>query len=246
MIDGVKIDVPVFLASVKTPEEARLALANGADVIDCKDPQKGALGALSAPAVQAIVEAIGGRALVSATAGDLPSDPGVMVKAATLIAAAGVDFVKAGFFGDADPRDAIAALGKAALGRARLVAVLMADRNPDFEILAALRAAGFAGVMLDTADKSGGALPDVMPVKSLSRFIDAARQHGLSAGLAGSLRLEHIAGIAALGPDVIGFRGALCDGGRTGALDAARIAAVRTAIDATSLRKRHAAKRIVA
>jgi uncharacterized protein (UPF0264 family) len=36
----------------------------------------------------------------------------------------------------------------------------------------------------------------------------------LFAGLAGALRAEHIPALAALGPDVMGFRGALCSGQR--------------------------------
>ena len=241
---------PVFLASVRTPEEARQALSGGAGIIDCKDPEKGALGALTSPQIHAIVKAISERVLVSATIGDLPSDGAVMVKAARAVAATGADIVKVGFFGDGVPRDAIAALGSADIGRAKLVAVLMADKHPDFGVIAALADAGFAGVMLDTADKSSGALPDVLDSSRLSDFIARARASRLMAGLAGSLRAQHIAGLVALRPDVIGFRGALCDGGRTGQLDPARVQGVRDALDAAiaclSYSEGHFAKRSVA
>lgn len=221
-----------LLASVTSPQEARLALSAGASVIDCKDPSMGALGALPAATIEAIVEATGGRVLVSATTGDLPSDPAAMVKAAACIAATGVDIVKVGFFGDTGPSAAIAALGAADLGKARLVAVLMADRRPDFAIIAELARAGFAGAMLDTASKSAGSLPDILDAAMLAAFIDEAHAHGLAAGLAGSLRLQHVAALVALQPDIIGFRGALCDGGRTNALVAGRVRAVRSEIDA--------------
>lgn len=207
-------------------------MAAGADVIDCKDPSSGALGALAPGVITEIVTAIAGRRPVSATIGDLPADSGIMCTAAIAIATTGANIVKAGFFGDCDPRPAIAALGRTDLKGARLVAVLMADRAPDFTLLTALAAAGFAGVMLDTADKSAGALPGVIAPDRLRAFIGDARDSGLFAGLAGSLRRAHIAGLVNLQPDLIGFRGALCRDGRGSALDAARVKAVRDAIDA--------------
>ena len=236
---------PAFLASVTTADEALQALAAGADIIDAKDPSKGALGALDPHIIGDIVAAIAGRSAVSATIGDLPTEPDLMCAAAVSTAATGVGFVKAGFFGDSDPREAIAALGRANLGSARLVAVLMADRDPDFAILPALAAAGFAGVMLDTADKAAGALPDVLAPVRLQSFLNDARRSGLKAGLAGSLRRAHIAGIVNLAPDIIGFRGALCGSGRASALDGALVKCVRDDIDA-ALAGRARAQRSVA
>jgi (5-formylfuran-3-yl)methyl phosphate synthase len=227
---------PLFLASVTNAEEARTALSGGASIIDCKDPQTGALGALPPRQIEAIVRATDGRVPVSATIGDLPSDARIMVDAACAIAATGVDIVKIGFFDFSGAKSAIAALGNADVGRCSLFAVLMADRAPDFSIVPLLADAGFIGVMLDTADKRAGALPELMTTQRLAAFLDAARANGLRAGLAGSLRIEHISALAQLQPDILGFRGALCDGGRTAALNAARIASVRNAIDGVSAR----------
>lgn len=254
MISGLMNDggsfAPFFLASVLSAAEATLALAAGVGLIDCKNPSAGALGALDANEIQSVVLRVAGRVPVSATIGDLPCDAAVMVTAAEAVAATGVDIVKVGFFGDSDPREAIAALGAARLGKARLVAVLMADCAPDFAVIPVLAKAGFIGVMLDTADKSSGALPDVLDGETLSDFIARAHGFGLAAGLAGSLRLDHIAGLVALSPDIIGFRGALCNGGRTNGLDATRVKDVRAALDAaiaeTQPSKISVAKRSVA
>jgi uncharacterized protein (UPF0264 family) len=158
MIEGLRRGRPAFLASVTSAAEAELALRGGADVVDCKDPAAGALGALDQAVVQEIVRSTGGRAPVSATIGDLPADPDAMRAAAAAMAATGIDIVKVGFFGDRDPRPAIAALGREKNARARLVAVLMADRDPDFALLPTLAAHGFHGAMLDTAGKSSGSL----------------------------------------------------------------------------------------
>lgn len=230
MIDGLTRRRPAFLASVTSVEEAKLALANGADVIDCKDPSSGALGALSEAVVHEIVTGVADRLPVSATVGDLPPDPELLVGAASAMARTGVDIVKVGFFGASDPRPAIAALGAMKLPHARLVAVLMADQSPDYALIPYLAANRFAGVMLDTADKAGGRLTSMLTAGGLSRFVLTARNSGLMCGLAGSLRMEDIAGLASLGPDVLGFRGALCETGRASKLDPVRVAAIRLEI----------------
>jgi uncharacterized protein (UPF0264 family) len=231
MIEGLRQGRPAFLASVVSAAEAALVLRGGADIIDCKDPASGALGALDAKAIHAVVDTIRGRLPVSATIGDLPAEADAMVAAMSATAATGVDIVKIGFFGDCDPRPAIAALGREKPRGKELVAVLMADRDPDFSLLAEFAAHGFAGAMLDTADKSAGSLTAVLSRERLREFVRNAQAAGLSAGLAGSLRVSDIAGLARLAPDVLGFRGALCTSGRTSALDSARLAAVRNVIE---------------
>src|SRR5262245_29278297 len=62
----------LFLASVRDAAEAELAIGAGADIVDLKDPEGGALGALPPATIEACVRAIGGRVPVSATIGDLP------------------------------------------------------------------------------------------------------------------------------------------------------------------------------
>ena len=64
-----------FLASVTTVAEAELAARCGADIIDCKDPAQGALGALPVRTVTAIRRGVPPSLPVSATIGDLASDP---------------------------------------------------------------------------------------------------------------------------------------------------------------------------
>ena len=232
MLNGLHLHGPRFLASVTSAAEAVLALDHGADIIDAKDPSRGALGALPVATIAAIVAAVHGRALVSATIGDLPSDGETMVAAAHAVSATGVDFVKAGFFAGGVHCDAIAALGDAVLGHARLIGVLMADLKPEFELIATMAEAGFAGVMLDTANKANGCLLDAMSAHRIAEFVQLARTHHLIAGLAGSLRAADIAPLAKFSPDVLGFRGALCASGRRSALDADRVKSIAIEINA--------------
>jgi uncharacterized protein (UPF0264 family) len=233
---------PGLLASVRSLDEARIVLAAGVDVIDLKEPSAGALGAVSQDVARAVVtlsrrERVasgsepgeGNRPLVSATIGDLPFTPEAIVPAVRAMAATGVDIVKIGLF-DGDVDRTLDALRPIARGGVRLVAVMFADRAPDLALLPSLRDAGFLGAMLDTADKKSGSLRAHLDGASLARFVAAARRQRLLCGLAGSLRLEDIAPLAVLGPDYLGFRGALCRAGRDGALDPGRLVAVRQAL----------------
>ena len=106
----------------------------------------------------------------------------------------------------------------------------MADLEPDFELIATLARARFAGVMLDTANKSDGCLLDAMPAHRIAEFVQLARDHHMVAGLAGSLRAAHIAPLMKYSPDVLGFRGALCASGRESTLDAGRVKSIATEI----------------
>lgn len=217
-----------MLASVTSVREAELAFAGGADIIDCKDPARGALGALDVRVVAAIRARLP-EAVISATIGDLPARADVLVPEALAMAATGVDYVKVGFFPGGEAAEAIRALGKA-FPSPRLVGVLLADREPDFALIPLMAAAGFAAVLIDTAGKDGRSLPDIMSPAALAKFIGRVHSVGRAAGLAGSLRPEHLPGLLDLGADIVGFRGALCIGSdRTAAIDQDRVARVRAA-----------------
>lgn len=221
---------PGLLASVADLHEMGVARAGGADIVDLKQPAFGALGAWSQEALTAAVllwNAWGDhRPALSATAGDQPMVPALLLAAAERIASAGVPIVKVGLFASPHAANCVEALAPLA-ARTRLIGVLFADEGPDFGLIPALGRAGFAGVMIDTADKKAGPLTEHLDPLTLSQFVIEARRHGLMTGLAGSLRLDDIPALAAAGPDYLGFRGALCTGGRTGALDPARLAMAR-------------------
>ncbi len=220
-----------FLASVRSESEARLCASLGADIIDAKDPATGALGALADADVRAIRASVPAHIPVSATIGDLPADPDLVADAVLAKAATGVEVVKIGLSPGKGATETLERLGGLSLGGARLVGVLLADKGVDLGLIPRMAAEGFAGVMLDTSDKRSGALPDVCSVSTLRAFIEAARCNGLFAGLAGSLRAEHVPGLLVLGPDLMGFRGGLCrEGDRTGALDGDAVSTVRRAI----------------
>jgi uncharacterized protein (UPF0264 family) len=225
-----------FLASVTSEVEAQTCVALGADIIDAKNPATGALGALPAAKVRAIFESVSGRVPVSATIGDLPTDPELVSTAVCATAATGVDIVKIGFWPGGDGQATLQRLSNLALGRVALVGVLLADQGLELDLMRPMAEAGFAGVMLDTADKASGALPDVLSASVLTQFIETAHGYGMFAGLAGSLRVRHVPELVRLGADLLGFRGGLCrDGQRSDMIDADAVRRVRDAIPLAKL-----------
>ncbi|VFU09619.1 Dihydroneopterin aldolase [Methylocella tundrae] len=220
----------LMLASVINRAEAEAALTSGVDIIDLKDPAKGALGPLDLGAAAEIVAAVGKRKQISAAAGDHFETPGEAVKAALDLAATGVDYVKVGLSSDAAGADRIRALGALA-GKVKLVGVLFADRQPDLDLLDLMAAQGFVGAMLDTAAKGKGRLLNYMDVAALAPFVDRCRGAGLMSGLAGSLEAPDVPRLLPLRPDYLGFRGSLCKSGdREASIDPAAVAMIRDLI----------------
>ena len=171
-----------FLVSVRSPGEALIALSGGADIIDVKEPRGGALGAVDLAETSAILRGVAGKRPVSATIGDYAMDdapPRVLETAQT-----GVDYVKIGLFGEASVA-AMQALERCAASGIRMIAVMFADRAPEWQRIRILAETGFAGIMLDTADKGQGSLRAHLTPRDLAQFLSEARAHGLLAGLAG-------------------------------------------------------------
>jgi len=194
------VAIPLELASVRDAGEAETAMTAGADIIDLKDPQSGALGALDLKTIASCVRSIARRAPVSATVGDLPLDGETIRDAVLATAASGVDYVKLGLFPGGDARACLRLL-EAERSRVHLILVLFADALPDFDAVGEAARIGAAGVMLDTAGKSGGSLLDHLSLDTLARFVAAAKGEGLTVGLAGSLKANHVPQLLGLGPD---------------------------------------------
>lgn len=220
----------LLLASVTGPAEAEIAVAHGADIIDLKDPAQGALGALEPAAVQATLAEIAGRRPASAVTGDLPMQPHSIYRAVEAMAAFGVDYVKVGLFPDEGREECIRAL--APLTRlTKVVGVMFADSGADVALVPLMAESGFAGAMLDTANKANGRLLDHADVPSLGVFVRACRGHSLLSGLAGSLEAPDVPRLLLLAPDYLGFRGALCAAhDRKAGLDPAALGLIRALI----------------
>ena len=220
----------LMLASVTDAAEAEIALIEGADIIDLKDPAQAPLGALDHATVRTVVAAVGRRRPVSAVTGNLEMQPAPIVAAVEKLVEAGVDDIKIGFFPSDGVKAVVDALRPLAT-KVNLIAVLFADLPHDFSLLQRLSTVGFKGAMLDTATKGGARLLHHVDIAGLRTFVDLCHDAKLMAGLAGSLEPPDITRLLPLGPNVLGFRSALCPGHRrTQRIDAAQVKLVRDLI----------------
>jgi uncharacterized protein (UPF0264 family) len=222
-----------LLVSVMEPDEARAALRGGADVIDAKDPRRGALGAVPPRRLAAIRAAVGGARPLSAALGDGANEQAV-ADAASAAARLDAAFGKLGFAGVTSERRVkrLVAAARRGLGaRTRLVLVAYADWRraqslPPASVVEVAAGAGAAGVLLDTAYKNAPLFAVESPA-SVGAWIAAAHAAGLFAALAGSLSGPDFETARALAADLVGVRGAACVGGRAGRVSHTRVAALR-------------------
>ena len=200
-----------ILISVTSIAEAKIALDNGADIIDLKDPSAGALGALPLPLIQSIVSYINGQKLVSATIGDLPMQPELILERVVLLASTKVDYIKIGFFESSDFQPCLDAMQALTNTGVKLIAVLFAEHSYPENLIETIKKAGFVGIMLDTANKNGHTFLDYYSEKRRKEFAQKVLALDLSFGLAGSLTFQHIVIAKEINPTYMGFRGGVCD-----------------------------------
>lgn len=211
------------LISPVSLDEAKAVIDGGADIIDVKNTNEGSLGAQFPWVIQAIAELANQTGLlVSATLGDLPFKPGTAALAARGAATAGARYKKAGLYGvrsQAEAAEMMSAVVQAARDvdpRTLVVAAGYADFRRfgglHFEdLIAAASQSGCDLVMVDTAIKDGKTLFDALSLAEITDFFAMARRAGLQVALAGSIQAKHLPVLQALGPDIVGIRGAVCD-----------------------------------
>ena len=231
-----------LLVSVRDADEARAALAGGVEIIDAKEPARGALGAVTPSALQAIQAAVDDARPLSAALGDALGHA-AFEDTVRHTAELGLAYVKIGFRGVreralAAERLATAVRGAPAAGTGtQIIAVAYADakRAASLEpeaILEVAASSGARGVLLDTACKEGGGLLTLMDASVIARWVRTAHDAGMVAALAGQLHADDVGIIRALGADIVGVRGAACDGGRDGRISAARVRLLADAVHA--------------
>jgi (5-formylfuran-3-yl)methyl phosphate synthase len=233
---------PQLLVSVVSAEEAARAVAGGADIVDVKDPDEGALGAPAPRVLSEIARVVGASAPLSVALGDLPDLPHTAALAARGAALGGAAYVKIGLRGvrELDRATAIMAAVVEAVGpETAVIAAAYADAQAlDPPALAAgwlprlVERTGIAGALVDTFVKDGRGLYAWLSEAELTDLVAGTRRAGGSFAIAGQLRLGELRRVPA---DIVGVRSAVCrDGDRTAALDAdlvaAAVAEVRPAV----------------
>jgi uncharacterized protein (UPF0264 family) len=241
-----------LLVSVAGAADVPEALAGGADIIDAKDPSAGALGAVSLRVLREIHAAVGGRRPLTAALGDAASESDIE-RLARDFAAAGAALVKVGFAGVTSAEHAARLARAAVLGAGEacgVVVVAYADAErvnglPREQLIDVAIAAGARGVLIDTADKTGPGLIDLVAPSVLGAWVAEAHAAGLLVALAGRLRAEDLVAVRESRADVAGVRGAACEGGRGGRIVASKVQALKRLCEATSAPSSAASSTIV-
>lgn len=201
-----------LLISVKNVEEARDAMRAGADFIDLKDPNHGALGSLDNKICLDVVREVNQHAMVSATVGDAHDHMHTLMALVEEKRQLGVDIIKlpiSSFF--ADPHFQSELRNLVLTTKIKLIVVMFAEQAINLSWIPILAEIGFYGVMLDTATKSQHLLAKVS-TDTIEAFVKQCEMYRLEAGLAGALRVEYLDALVKLYPDYVGFRSGVCEG----------------------------------
>ena len=211
---------PRLLVSVRSAEEAAIALAGGADVIDVKEPDHGSLGRAADHIIREVVDKVAGRRPVSAALGELVED-------LAPCEIAGLTYVKRGLAGcDSSPEWWQNRL-RYELSRAdrpQSVVVAYADwqcaRAPAVSDVVTLACEQPGRLLLidthcktpATLTKQRSTLFDWLPAKEIVRICSRCDAAGVRVALAGSLDIHDMLQLLPAHPDWFAVRGAVCVG----------------------------------
>jgi uncharacterized protein (UPF0264 family) len=214
------------------------------DIVDVKKPDEGSLGANFPWVIREIRDVVPADKPVSATVGDVPYKPGTVAQAALGAVVSGATYIKVGLYGCTTPDQGIEVM--------RAVVRAVKDHRPDALVVASGYAdahrigcvnplalpdiaarSGADAAMLDTAIKDGTRLFDHLPPDVCAEFVRLTHAAGLLAALAGSVRQADLGPLTRIGTDIVGVRGAVCEGGdrNAGRIRPHLVAAFRAEMD---------------
>jgi len=215
-----------LLVSVRNVEEAAAALNGGADVIDVKEPDHGALGAASIETITAIQEFVDGRVPVSAACGELiDADSFAFAELPPLA------FAKVGLAGCANSTDwpsRYAAAWQKLPKRIGRVSVAYGDwqqcgaPSPE-EVIRIGSENACSHFLLDTICKTQ-CLFGFISESQLDGWSTLAAAHNMRLVVAGSIRKEQFGLIVRRWqPEYVAVRGAACVSGRNSTVTESRV-----------------------
>jgi (5-formylfuran-3-yl)methyl phosphate synthase len=237
-----------LLVSVRSADEVEAAIAGGADIIDAKEPNRGSLGPVSPDVLGEILRRVPASLDVSAALGDFADPDQVRNAIAQLPPMRGPKpvYLKLGFAGISNVRqiqvllqEACAAAKAVPHPGARIIAVAYGDSGPAGTVAAELVGeaavrAGAAGILVDTHSKSSGHLFAQIDRDRLRSLINDIRAGGLQTAIAGGLGIRQLEAAKWAAPDVVGFRGAACIGGRQGRISRSKVQVLKQVLTHSS------------
>jgi uncharacterized protein (UPF0264 family) len=184
--------------------------------------------------------AVDGAGVVTAALGDVEDLEQTRALARAFVAR-GAELVKVGFAGISAPsrvewllRNLVGASADIDEG-CGIVAVAYADSvlvesiDP-VALIEAAAEAGATGVLVDTVHKGGPGLTRLWTADTLTSWVSEAHRHELMAAVAGKLGADDLAIVEGAGADIVGVRGAVCLGGRSGRVSEGRVRGLRESL----------------
>jgi (5-formylfuran-3-yl)methyl phosphate synthase len=229
-------DTPGLLVSVRSADEVDDALAGGADLIDVKEPSRGALGVAEPEVVGKVVDKVKGRVPVSAALGEW--GPNALTEAHWHLELK-LDYVKWGLAGYPHTpgwgEDLLDARRQLPAG-VEMVAVAYADWEraksiPPAEVAKFAKRFRFRAVLIDTCVKDAKTLLDFIKPAELGELVDGLKRVYTKVAVGGSLKPEQLKQLKGVTPDYFAVRGSACAGGkRDGVIDTSRVKKWKDAI----------------
>lgn len=222
-----------LLVSVRSTSEAEIALEAGVDILDLKEPARGALGRPTHELLSKVVQLVNNQIPISVALGE-------WFQMQQVILPPGIMWAKIGLSGLRNEFDHYYAhlrwlhLQKS-MSPVRLIGVVYADRlrvsGAGFETVlewvecTAGMNRHLTGILIDTAVKDRKGLLNWLSLRKLQQYRKQCQRRGFFLALAGSLRVEDVKMLhREVQPDIIALRGAVCAGGvRTSSVQADRV-----------------------
>ena len=225
-----------LLVSVRAVDELEAALSGGADLIDVKEPAKGALAPAEAEVVAAVIAKVKGKVPVSAALGEW--SPNAITDAHWHLELK-LNFVKWGLAGYSSRpgwgEDLLDTRRELPVGM-EMVAVAYADWEraksiPPAELVRFAKRFRFKAFLLDTWGKDGKSLLDFATPGEIGDLVESLKRVEMTVAIGGSLRPEHVKQLKGVNPDYFAVRSSACAAGkRDGVIDAARVRKWKDAI----------------
>ena len=210
-----------LLISIKSVEEALIIKDSEFDILDIKNPAEGSLGANFPGVIKEIKEKSPNR-VISAAGGDLPGLPGLSSQITFGLANLKPNYIKLGFYNFNNLETAAKMINEAKKAiklsgnSAKLIAAAYGDYqevnsfNP-FLLNKLAFETEIDGIMIDTINKDGRSLFDFLNPAELKDFCQQAKKADVFSALAGSLSFDDVGLLKEIQPDIVGFRGAVCE-----------------------------------
>ncbi|MEM0026934.1 MAG: (5-formylfuran-3-yl)methyl phosphate synthase [Ignisphaera sp.] len=227
---------PKLLISVYLPSEVSDTIEGGADIVDIKDPLSGSLGLPRIGVVKEVIRLVNGLRETSVAIGDIRRYAPEIGYVATTIDGL-VNYIKVGFaVRNYEEASQIAREVMENSSKSRVIFVGYADYMKwgvidPLDLIDIATSSKAHGVMIDTLSKNGLSTFDILSKNYLKEFVEKAKKNDLLTAIAGGLKKDHIRDAVLLGFDVIGFRGAVCVGGRGGHVSRNLVYELRRIID---------------